>query len=238
MKGEFRHVLIKGISAAVPENRFDNLLYAEQLDDKKLRKQIKLTGVLERRLTVKGQKASDIAVTAAKKLMDKLGWDSSSISVVIYVTQSSDIDRPSTAFMIQGELGIGEDCLVYDINMGCAGYTGGLVSICSLLESCKGRGLLLVGESVAGECKDERTHYLLEGDAASATALEYAEEAQSINYLCKSNGSKVNQLFKPKTGPAYMDGNAILLFGLNEVATSIREYVNERKNENECPHHQ
>ena len=235
MKGIYKNISIKGVSAAVPNYIFSNEEYAENAADKKIKKQIKLTGILERRMCENGQTASDLAIVAAKRLLNELKWDLETISVMIFVTQSPDLQRPSTAFMIQKAMGIGEDCLVFDINMGCSGYTGGLITICSILENMKGRGLLLVGESWASRV--EKNRYLLDGDAASATALEYEKDSDSIEYVCKSDGSRVDLLYKSFYNKGFMDGNAVLLFGLNDVAESVREYLKDREDKFEIDYY-
>ncbi len=226
MRGTFDSIRICGISAAVPTNSFDNLSYAEASGVKRLKRQVSLTGIEERRICAVGQKASDLGTVAAEKLLKSIGWDPKSISVLIFVTQSGDLARPGSAFLIQNRLGLSNDCLVYDINMGCAGYVGGLITICGLLESCKGRGLLITGENNGRAGESLSYNELLEGDAASATALEYCEKTADISYMHRSDGGRANLLYKPFDKPGYMDGNAILLFGLNEVVELIKEFGN------------
>lgn len=227
MRGVISNIGIKGITAAVPCNSFDNMAYASAIEDKKLKKSVKLTGIYNRRVTVGSQKASDLAACAADKLLTKLGWDRNSIDVMIYVTQSEELSRPSTAFIIQDRLGIGKQCMVFDINQGCTGYIVGLITLSGMLQQIKGRGLLLVGESNASENGTLSGSQLLEGDAAAATALEYDESAAPINYLNYCDGSRADLLFSRKDNYGYMDGNAILLFGLSDVADAVKQYMSE-----------
>ena len=115
--------------------------------------------------------------------------------------------------------------MVYDINQGCAGYIVGLTTICSILQVTKGKGLLLVGESnaVAGEEIDRNA--LLEGDAAAATALQYKETVSSMKFVNYSDGSRADYLYKTLNNFAFMDGNAVLLFGLSDVADSVKDFI-------------
>lgn len=225
MQGELKHICVKGIVSAVPENEVCNDDYVTKIQNRRVKKQILLTGIEKRRVTTDGQKASDLASVAANRLLEHLNWDRNDIDVMIFVTQSPDLVRPSSAFLIQDRLGISKNCMVYDINQGCAGYIVGLTTICSILQITKGKGLLLVGESnaIAGEEIDRNA--LLEGDAASATALQYTKTDCAMKFVNYSDGSRANYLYKANNNFAFMDGNAILLFGLRDVADSVKEFM-------------
>lgn len=224
MKGMYQNINIKGIVSAVPKNKVSNLDYIEKIESRRIKKQVLLTGIENRRVCVDGQTAADLAAVAGEKLLEHLNWDRDEIDVLIFVTQSPELSRPSTAFMIQKRLGIGKDCLVYDINLGCSGYIGGMETIAGILSATKGKGILLVGESHAIENGDINTSSLLVGDAASATALQYEESAAPILFRQYSDGTRAHYIYRPFEKPGYMDGNAVLLFGLNDVADSIKQF--------------
>ena len=228
MKGTLNNISIKGIASAVPENTFDNIKYAEGLSDRRKKKQVKLTGIFERRVCRDGQTASDLATVAAEALLEKVKWNKDEISVMIYVTQSSDIQRPSTAFIIQSRLGLPKESMVFDINQGCAGYIIGLIALSGMLQLTKGKGLLLVGESNAKEGDELTGNQLLDGAAASATAVEYSDnENDVIPYLAYCDGSRSPLLFTNHKGYGFMDGNAILLFGLTDVANALKKFMSD-----------
>ena len=118
--------------------------------------------------------------------------------------------------------------MVFDINQGCAGYVVGLITVASLLRQVKGKALLLVGESNAVENDNVSGDDLLTGDAASATAREYCEKVNNcIVYKNYCDGSRANLLYMNHQKRGFMDGNAILLFGLTDVATLVREFIHE-----------
>ncbi|MCM1232268.1 MAG: ketoacyl-ACP synthase III [Ruminococcus flavefaciens] len=233
MQGEIEHISICGILTAVPENEVSNRDYISKIQNRRIKKQILLTGIDKRRVTVGGQRASDLAAVAADQLLDRLEWNRDDIDVIIFVTQSPDLSRPSSAFLIQDRLGISKECMVYDINQGCAGYIVGLTTICSILQVTKGKGLLLVGESnaIAGEGLDRGA--LLEGDAAAATALQYDEDAASIKFANYSDGSRADYLYKPFENYGFMDGNAVLLFGLSDVADAVKKFMSDHNVQDE-----
>ena len=227
MQGEIEHISIEGIISAVPENEVCNDDYVAKIENRRVKKQILLTGIDRRRVTIGEQKASDLAVVAADRLLNHLKWERSEIDVIIFVTQSPDLVRPSTAFLIQDRLGISKDCMVYDINQGCAGYIVGLTTICSILQVTRGKGLLLVGESNAIDGEEVDRNALLEGDAAAATALQYQEDTTPMKFINHCDGSRANYLYKTLNNFAYMDGNAVLLFGLSDVADSVKKFISD-----------
>ena len=93
-------------------------------------------------MVVVGLIASDMCCQAAEKLFTKLDWERDSIRVLVFVTQSEDVKTPSTAMIIQKRLGIGQDCLAFDVNLGCSGYVSGLQIVSALLNNTGGRALL------------------------------------------------------------------------------------------------
>ena len=113
--------------------------------------------------------------------------------------------------------------------MGCAGFVGGLETITGLLNISKGRGLLLVGESIAAVGDETNHNAFLDGDAAAAIALEYEEGAPEIRFEHFSEGSKANLLYKPLDKDAFMDGNAVMYFALEDVANSCKEFISKNR---------
>ncbi|MBQ9610440.1 MAG: ketoacyl-ACP synthase III [Lachnospiraceae bacterium] len=225
MTGYVEGIKIKGIRAAVPTNIVNNKELLESATDRRLHKQIKLTGIFERRVTVGNQKASDLASIAAEQLLTDLCWDRDSIDVLVFVTQSGDLSRPASAMLIHNRLKLGQNCLAFDMNMGCAGFIGGLETVSGMLSVTKGKGLLLVGESNAVLGDDSDHNSFLDGDAAAAIALEYVDGASPIDFAHYSDGSRACLLYKPFDRPSYMDGNAIMFFGLSEVANTCKDYM-------------
>ena len=224
MFGQYSNICIRGIASAVPENRVDNIELAEAYDTKRIKRQVSLTGIEFRHICDKHQAASDLASIAAEKLMEQLCWSKDEIRVLVFVTQSPDVRTPSTAMIIQKRLDIGEDCLAFDVNLGCTGYVSGLQIVAALLNNIGGKGLLLVGDGKyrePDECMD--SNILLFGDGAAATALEIVPE-KNFCYFQKTDGKRHSLLTRPLNGKLQMDGNAILLFSLTEVTQSINDF--------------
>lgn len=224
MYGEYHNIKICGIAAAVPKNTIDNEIYAEKLGNRRAKKQVLYTGIRHRHCVEQGQSASDLSCYSAEKLLSELHWNRDEIRVLVNVTQSADLYTPSTAMIIQKRLGIGQDCIAFDVNLGCTGYVSGLQIVAALLQNTGGKGLLLVGDGRYHEMPEvPTTDSLLFGDGGAATAIEL-EENHTMQYSQKTDGNRYNLLYTALDGTMKMDGNAVLLFSLNEVCESIREF--------------
>ena len=224
--GCIKNIKIAGIASAVPKNTIDNIAFAEQMGKKRNMRQIKLTGIKKRHICAKGQSASDFATYAADKLLNHLHWSREEIKILIFVTQQPDLSRPSTAMLIQKRLGLGINCTCFDVNMGCSGFTVGLQIIASMLSVVGGKGLLLVGD---GRYVDEDMHStsdLLFGDGGAATAIE-VENGYNMVFNQKTDGYRVDTIMCRRNGGSQMDGNAVLMFSLNEVSDNIKNFRNQ-----------
>lgn len=223
MYGEFDNIKICGIASAAPSTVVDNEQVAETLGNRRAKKQVALTGIKHRHVMGKGQSAADLSCVCGEKLLTELGWDRNEIRVIVNVTQSPDFHTPSTAMLIQKRLQIGQDCLAFDVNLGCTGYVSGLQIISSLLQNTGGKGLLFVGDGRYHEMPEvPTTDSLLFGDGSSATAIEI-EAGNKLLYAQKTDGERYKYISVGLDGNLTMDGNAVLLFSLNEVCQSIRE---------------
>lgn len=224
--GCIKNIKIAGIASAVPKNTIDNIAFVEQMGKKRNMRQIKLTGIKKRHICAKGQSASDFATYAADKLLNHLRWSREEIKILIFVTQQPDLSRPSTAMLIQKRLGLGINCTCFDVNMGCSGFTVGLQIIASMLSVVGGKGLLLVGD---GRYVDEDMHStsdLLFGDGGAATAIE-VENGYNMVFNQKTDGYRVDTIMCRRNGGSQMDGNAVLMFSLNEVSDNIKNFRNQ-----------
>lgn len=222
MTGTFNNISIRGISVCVPDRVVENISYSQMFGEKKVSKHIRMTGVSRRHKLSPSQKASDLAEAAGKTLLQHFLWSGSSIDVLVYVTQSPDYDKPSTAFVLQEKLGIKKESLVFDVNLGCSAFVSGVQIVSALLQKKGSRGLLLISDGVYGEERQNVVDEMLFGDAGCAVAIENRESG-NVKYVQYSDGGRYQAIHKPKGGKGVMDGNAVFAFTLNDVADSIRD---------------
>lgn len=224
-EGRIEKIRICGIASAVPKRYVDNLEFAEQMGGKRNKRQIALTGIKTRHICGAGQAASDFATVSAEKLLTHLGWDRNEIKLLIFVTQQNDLQRPSTAMLIQRRLEIGNDCSCFDVNMGCSGFTVGLQIMASMLASVGGKGLLLVGDGrYAGEDGMLSRTDLLFGDGGAAAAIEISDTGYPLLFNQKTDGRRFDTIMCRRNGIGQMDGNGVLLFSLNEVSDNVKRF--------------
>lgn len=184
------NISLKGIAAAVPSVKYSNLDYNHvTVEERELF--IKTTGIKERRVAPQGMSTSDMCYEPAKQLIEKLNWNKEDVDVVIMVTQSPDYFIPGSAVILQDRLGLKKSCLAFDINLGCSGYVYGLFVLGNLISSGQlKKGLLLVGDkSTVSTAFTDKSAYPLFGDAGSATALEFDENAKTMYFNLASDGS-------------------------------------------------
>ncbi len=226
MFGSYSNVRIAGIQAVVPKRFVDNVDFADRIGSKRARKFIEYTGVKKRHLCAPGQTASDLSSYAAEILLQKLNWDRNDIRVLVNITQSADYRTPATAMIIQKRLGIGTDCLAFDVNLGCSAYPSGLQIVAAILQNTGGKGLLLVGDGKFAEMPEKPDmDSLLFGDGGAATAIEL-KPGYDLYYTQNTDGSRYELLYSPWSGGIVMDGNAIMLLALNEASSSINDLKN------------
>ena len=204
--GILEQVAIRGISVAVPDNWVENEAFVGRFGAENVEKFAKMTGVQRRCVTRPGQTASDLAFDAAQNLLAKLGWERSGIDGLILVSQCPDYPIPSTACVLQHRLGLGKDCLAFDVNLGCSGFVYGLFIAASMCRKNGVRRLLLCGGDTSNKFVSplDRSAAMLFGEAGFAAALEFDESAPFWHYLFRTDGSGFRHIITPSS--AYPNG--------------------------------
>jgi len=208
----------------------------------------KTTGIKERRVASEEITCSDLCYRAAENLLKDTRVDRGEIEVLIFVSQSPDHFLPSTAIILQERLKLPQNCMAFDINLGCSGYVYGLSVISSLLKNGLKKGLLLVGDksTISTSFNDKSTHPLF-GDAGTATLLSCDEQADSMFFNLQSDGSGKDAIIieyghsrfpynkyideeieydpgiKRSRNHLALDGVKVFNFALKEVAKSINQ---------------
>jgi 3-oxoacyl-[acyl-carrier-protein] synthase-3 len=246
-KGTFKNIKIKGITSAVPERCIAAHSYCEHFGLDVVNKFMMSTGIKERHVAEDNQTASDLCYVAANDLLYKLGWDPQSIDVLIFVTQTADYRVPSTACILQKRLGILENCISFDVNLGCSGFVYGIFTASSFLQnSFLDRALLLIGDTASYICDEDKSTAMMFGDAGSAIALEKIAYDEIIRFLLKTDGNRYNSLIVPCGGArnpigdpipkfredgckrsdyhSFMDGTEVFNFSITDVPRTIKEF--------------
>jgi 3-oxoacyl-[acyl-carrier-protein] synthase III len=121
-----------------------------------------MSGIKERRFWDKGTRPSDAAVLAGKKALAASHLPTSELGCLIFTSVSRDMMEPATASFVHNQLGLPEQCLVFDISNACLGFLDGMIFLASMIEL----GHVQSGLLVAGETAED----LLESTIQNLTA--------------------------------------------------------------------
>lgn len=191
----YKNLRITGLSVGVPKNKICNLDIQDISEDYDAASFVEVTGVKERRigeLTV-----SDLAVPAACKLLENLGWEKSEIDGLVVVTQHGDYIVPATSCILQDKIGLNKECMALDISLGCSGWVYGLSVLAGMMSNgCMRKCLLVCGDARRRvEFNDP-----LFGFAATVTALEYKEGEDGFRFHLGTDGSGYDAIIIPDGG--------------------------------------
>lgn len=239
-KSTMQGMMFRGVEACVPPREISNETDYPWFEASEIRKITAMAGIKSRRQAEPDICTSDLCYAAAKKLIQKLGWDAHTIDGLILVTQTPDYVMPTTSCILQHRLGLSTNCAAFDVSLGCSAYVYGLWLTNALLASgaCR-RVLLLTGETPSKfiDPKD-RTTALLFGDAGSATALEATDDPSvTAHYSMMTDGGGATDLMvrggmfrdrfpeDPSHYCLHMNGGHIFDFTRNRVPPLIADLL-------------
>ena len=229
---------IKFLYTATPKNKITNSYFEDIFSEELIKKSSNMTGVTERFWADNETTTLDICLHAAKQMFEENDFDKHSIDAVLLVTQTPDYQIPASAFIAHKELGLSENCLAFDINLGCTGYVYGYYLATSLLNSGLKNILLLAGEtsSKTVDLKDQGTSMLF-GDAGSATLVTASKSQKEQVFSFKSNGSGYDTIIIPSgiskehallkdtaKDKLFMSGPDVFNFTIKEIPNFIKSY--------------
>jgi len=234
----FDDVKIAAIAASVPEHVIDVTSELDNPDPKYFKNFMKNTGIKEKRRCGFDQTAGDFSYSAAKQIMDAGYFTPEEVGVLINITQTPDYRTPATALTIQKRLGLTNDCLVFDINLGCSGFVYGVSLAASILKTSSAtKALVTVGDTLARGRRHRKKIMssntgLLFGDASAAMLVEKNADHGFCSALM-SDGSRHKALSIPygawrhPEGPQSVPGDDIAVFNftISEVPPLIKEYM-------------
>ncbi len=232
----FDNIAIRGVVTAVPSyaDECNQAEYAQIMGEKRLKKHIRYTGIERRRVVMDEQKTSDLANDAVRVLLQKTLWNADSVDILILITQAQDMLLPATAMFVHRAFPFKKDMLVFDINLGCSGYTTGLQTVAGLLQNFGNRAILIVGDirkynpewKETGEWEEYLTDWLLLGSGISATAIEKTD-GHKMYGMQFVDGSGCMDIYKEYGHLSRMNGDAVFSFAINTVTDSVRQFMKD-----------
>lgn len=234
MNGEYSNIKVAGLASAVPSYVMNSMDYLEIFGKRRVTKQVKMTGVERCHKSLRYQKTSDLCMRAVRELLTHMKWDLTEIKILVFCTQNPDYHIPSTAIDLADRLGLGKDCMAYDVCLGCQAFDLGVQTIAGLLQSQPNgtKAILLTGDvaSVLASgsvlTKEDVVNQLMFGSGGAAVAIE-KEPGNRLVFRNYSDGNKWDAILKYHDSPSMMDGNKVLDFALDDVAENMIRFQKE-----------
>jgi 3-oxoacyl-[acyl-carrier-protein] synthase-3 len=138
------------------------------------------TGIRERRIAAPGQACSDLGTRAAQQALAAAGIQATDLDMILVATCTGDQPLPSTACLIQAQLGA-RRAAACDLSAACCGFVYAL-SVADAYVKTGSRYVLVVGAEVMSAITDwtDRGTCILFGDGAGAAVVGPADADRGI----------------------------------------------------------
>lgn len=194
---------------------------------------VERTGIHQRYLAEPGDTTSKLATQAARQAIEDAGLAPQDIDLIIVATSTPDYIFPSTACLVQANLGI-KGCPAFDVQAVCSGFVYALTTANAFIRSGQARNALVIGAEVFSTILDwnDRRTCVLFGDGAGAVVLAASEQPGIIGAKLNADGSHMGILYAAGNvaggtvvGDPFlrMDGQAVFKLAVNSLAQSAHE---------------
>ncbi|WP_028255728.1 beta-ketoacyl-ACP synthase III [Veillonella magna] len=209
---------IIGTGSFLPDNVVTNHDLEKMVDtsDQWIRER---TGIEERRVAPEGMNASDMATEAAKKALDAAGLTAEDIDCIIVATLTGDMAIPSTACIVQANLGATK-AAAFDLGAACSGFVYGLITAGSYVNMNMFKNVLVIGVEVLSRVLNwkDRGTCILFGDGAGAAVVSTVEEGYGMRGMdMGADGTGGMSLSIPSSGTAMVPNDQRIEEGLTYI---------------------
>lgn len=198
------------------------------------------TGISKRCLSTK-ENTSDFAINVAKKLLENNNVSAEDIDIIIVATITPDYLTPSTACIVQGNIGA-KNALAFDINVACSGFVYALSVADKFLKSGLYKNAIVIGAETLSKLIDwkDRGTCVLFGDGSGGALLTASKDYNSIlSEDLKADGASfkaitggkipnVNPFTEEKEEEGFylqMNGRDVFNFATKTVPKSVNEIL-------------
>ena len=160
------------------------------------------TGIKQRRKAAPGEYTSQFAAQASREALERAGMDPMEIDLILCATVTPDQILPSTACLIQAQLGA-HKAAAMDIVAACSGFVYGLSLADAMIRGGQVKNVLVIGAEILTRYIDytDRATCVLFGDGAGAAVVGPTEGDRGILAAkIRSDGRYEEQLYAPGGG--------------------------------------
>lgn len=160
------------------------------------------TGIKQRHKAAPGECTSEFATRAAQEAIARAGIDANDVDLILCATVTPDQILPSTACLIQAQLGA-NNAAAMDIVAACSGFLYGLSMANAMIRNGQIKYALVIGAELLTRYVDytDRATCVIFGDGAGAAVVGPVEEGRGILAVkIKSDGRYEEQLYAPGGG--------------------------------------
>ncbi|MDK2563153.1 beta-ketoacyl-ACP synthase III [Romboutsia sedimentorum] len=191
---------ILGVGSYLPQKIVDNFHFEKIMDtsDEWIKAR---TGISERRMAEEDESSSDLGTKAALKAIECAKLSPEDIDLIIVATSTPDMILPSTACLIQANIGA-HNAVAFDVSAACSGFVYGLSIGEQFIKSGIHKNVLVIGTEVMSRILDysDRSTAILFGDGAGAVVIGNVDEGGILSTYLGSDGRGKDFLKIPAGG--------------------------------------
>jgi len=148
------------------------------------------TGICERRVISDGETTATLGLEACRKALQAAKTDPAEIDLFVLGTTTPDLIFPSTACLIQKQLGL-QDCGAMDVNAACSGFLYALSVADKFIRSGDAQKVLVGGAETLTQMVNwkKRDVAVLFGDGAGAVVLEASTQPGILSTHIHADGN-------------------------------------------------
>lgn len=192
---------IRAIARFLPEKVMTNADF-EKIVDTSDEWIVTRTGIKERRVASEGEESSTMGAKAAKIALERAGLQADRVDLILVATLTPDYIFPSTACLIQKEIGADNSAAI-DIQAACSGFVYGMNLAKAYIDSGMYRNILFVATEKLSAITDysDRGTCVLFGDGACACLISDEGLGLAIvDTVLGSDGCQAEILVQPGGG--------------------------------------
>lgn len=236
------YTVISGTGSYLPEKVVTNA-DLEKIVDTTDEWIVTRSGIKERRMAAPEQATSDLATEAARKALEMAEVKAEELDLIIVATLSPDHFFPSTAGLVQRNLGAAR-AAAFDLEAACTGFIYALAIGDAFIRNGTYRNVLVIGAEVLTKFIDweDRSTCVLFGDGAGAAVLQPDQSGQrgilSTHLHCDGRHAELlyvpagvsrmpttHEVLDKKLNTVKMQGNDVFKVAVTKLAEVVEEVL-------------